>query len=116
MQRIHRLSLLPALLLLSVLASCASTGLAQPQSLDQRLAYTVGQITAVRSAAANALAAKAITADEAEKVLSMTDDAKAIADGAKAALAAGDESGAQNRLVLATSVLTALRSFLGRQS
>jgi len=114
MHRIHRLYL--PLLALLLISACASLGITPPQSIDQRLAYTTGQITAIRGAAANALAAKSITAADAEKVLSMTDDAKALVDGAKAALSAGDEAGAQNRLVLATSVLTALREFLGRKA
>ncbi len=101
---------------LLILSACSSVGITPPQSTDQRLAYATSQITALRSAAADALAAKSITADDAEKVLKMTDDAKAITDTARAALAAGDEAGAQRRLVLATSVLTALRSYLGRQS
>ena len=102
-----------ALLLIS---ACASLGITQPQSLDQRLAYTTGQITGIRSAAATAVESRAISADDGEKVLKMTDDAKALVDGAKTALAAGDQTAAESKLVLATSVLTALRTFLSRQS
>jgi hypothetical protein len=112
--RLHYKLALPFLLL--ILASCASLGLAPPQSIDQRLAYTAGQITAIRGAAASALASKSITVEDAEKVLRMTDDSKALVDGARAALSAGDMQGAESRLLLATNVLTALRAYLGRQS
>lgn len=109
--RIHRLYLLPLLLVL--ISACASLGITQPQSTDQRLAYAFGQVTAMRSAAADALAAGSITAGDAEKVLRLTDDAKVFLDGARTALAGGDEPLAQNRLLLATNVLTGLKAFLG---
>jgi hypothetical protein len=104
------------LLALVLISACASLGIAQPQGIDQRLAYTAGQITALRGAAADALAAKSITADDAEKVLRMTDDSRALLDGARAALRVGDMQGAESRLLLATNVLTALRAYLGRQT
>jgi hypothetical protein len=113
----NRVSLYAALTFLCCLFSaCGTLGITPPQSLDQKLAYTTGQITAVRGAAADALAAQTITADDAEKVLKMTDESKALVDAARVAMVAGDTQAAEGRLVLATNVLTALRAFLGRKS
>lgn len=104
-----------AILVLSTLNACATFGIAEPQSIDQRIAYTVSQVTAVRSATARAVANDTVSAEDGQKVLKMTDDAKALCDGARAALSAGDPKTAESRVLLATSVLAALREFLGRK-
>lgn len=110
--KLHYAFVIP--LLLALLSACASVGITPPQSLDQRLAYAAGQVTGIRSATANALDAKTITSQDAEKVLKMTDESKALIDAARAANSAGDVQGAEGRLTLAINVLAALQAYLGR--
>lgn len=101
--------------LLAFMTACASMGLATPQSLDQRIAYAAGQVTAARGTAADALAGKTISVQDAESALRITDESKTFVDASRAALSAGDTQGAEARLALATSVLLAVKTYLEKK-
>jgi hypothetical protein len=106
---IRKYSLYIALLLI---AGCAQLGLQLPQTFDQKLAYAYGTHTAVQKAAAASLNAKEITSDEAKQVLKLSDESRMLLDAAAAASAGGDISSADGKLLLATSILTQLQSYL----
>jgi hypothetical protein len=102
-------------LLSALLPGCADFGLERAQTFDQKLAYAYGTHTAVLTAAATALDAKRITADDARQVLEMADQTRALLDGARLLSATGDMAGAENRLALATAVLIQIQDYLNRQ-
>lgn len=93
-------------------SSCAYLGLEPAQSFDERLAYAVTQNAAVRNAAATSLEAGAITLDEARQVLKITDEARSVLDAARLASGVGDLQTAEAKLVLASRILTELRTYL----
>lgn len=109
MLRSHRLSLLPLLLL--VLSACSTLGVAPAQSFDQKLAYAYATHTAVLTTATNALSAGTIKSADAEQVLKLADESRALLDGAKA-VSSTDPTMAGNKLALAASILTQLQSYL----
>jgi hypothetical protein len=106
---LKRYSLYIALLLLT---GCASLGLQTPQTFDQKLAYAYGTHIAVQKAAAASLNAKEISSDEAKQVLKLADESRQLLDAAGAASSAGDISSADGKLLLATSILTQLQTYL----
>ena len=101
-------------LLGSVLAGCASLGLATPKGFDQQLAQAYGIHTAVVSATATALQTRSITSAEAEQVQKQADSARALLDTAHTA-EASNPGAAQNDLSLALTALTALQTYLNNQ-
>lgn len=106
--------ILPLLALL--LAGCASLGLAPASGFEDKLAYAVSQNAAVRTAAANSLEAGDIDATDAEAVLKITDEARALLDAARVASGTGDLSTAEARLSLATTILVKLQQHLRERS
>ena len=101
--------------LLGLLAGCAGLGLAPAQSTEQKLAYSYGTVSALRTSAAQALTAGTISVGDAKKVLVDTDAAKAALDAGKAALASGtadSTSVVANNLAIATGILTQVQAFL----
>lgn len=99
-----------------LVAACASIGVEQPESFDQRLAYAYGTNTAVRSAAANAVTVGTIDKSDAQFILKQTDDARALLDASRLALSVGDVSTAEGRLVLAVGILTQLQQYLNTRA
>jgi hypothetical protein len=99
-------------LLLSLLASCALTGTATPQTFNQKLAYAYGLHTAVLQATTTAVTAGTLSSANATKVLAKADDAKAVLDAANSAYAAGDAAGANSKLAIATAALSAIQAYL----
>lgn len=106
---------LPALLAL-LLVGCAQFGLAPPASLTDRLAYAYGTHTAVLQATTAALEVRDIGVEDAQRVLTIADQARDALDAACLAIDVGDVSTAEGRLQLATAILTELQSYLRRQS
>jgi hypothetical protein len=86
-------------------------GLAPAKSLPERVAYGYSTLSAVQFAAANATEAGELSADDAKAVLKIGDEARALLDGAKA-MASTDPAGANDKLILATTVLTNLQAYL----
>lgn len=107
-----RLQYLYALTLALSVAACTSLGLMAPQSLDESIAYSQSQVSALEQSAASALTTKTITVSEAQQALSMGDQATAAINAARAAESVGDTSTAQGKLALATSILTQLSAYL----
>lgn len=93
-------------------AGCASLGLEPAQSFDQKLAYAYGTHTAVLKAADAALTAGSINVEDARKALNLADEARTYLDAAKLVYAAGDTGAANNKLALATAILTQLQTYL----
>lgn len=103
-------------ILLLFLTGCASLGLTAPQTFDEKLAYAVGTHIAVQKAATQSLNAHAITSKEAEQVLKLADESRTVLNAAYAASQVGDMSGANAKLLMATSILTSLQSYLNSRS
>lgn len=99
-------------LALLLIAGCESLGVATPQTFEERLAYGYSQNAAIRTSAAQALQAKTISKDDAQRVLSTTDIARTGLDAARAAHGAGDVSTAMGRLQMANSLLQSVSTFL----
>ncbi len=102
--------------LLFLIAACAQLGLEAPQSFDERLAYAVAQNAGTRSAAAMALDAGRIGKKDAEAVLELTSNVRVLLDAAKLASSTGDVTVAEDRLVLALSLLQSLQVFLNERN
>lgn len=97
---------------LVLLAGCASFGLATPQTFDQKLAFAYGTHSAVQQGATQALADKTLSSTDAMQVLKLADESRALLDAARAAAKAGDPTTANGKLLLATSILTQLQTYL----
>lgn len=100
-----------ALAFLLLLTGCA-VGLQPAKSFDQQLAYAYSTHTAVLSSAGNALEAGDLTVADAEAVLELADQSRALLDAARLASGAGDVATAEGRLALATNVLEQLLAYL----
>jgi hypothetical protein len=99
------------ILLLLTVFGCASLGLATPKGFDQQLAEAYGVHTAVATAATTAVATRAITAAEATAVNSQVISSRQLLDAARQ-IETSNPTGANNDLVLATTALTALQTYL----
>lgn len=95
----------------AVLCACQSLGLAQPESLKQRLAYGYAQYAAVNYAAANGITKGALTPEDGDKILALTDQAKAFLDASRLVVDTNPRL-AGDRLSLAISVLQGAQAFL----
>lgn len=109
MRQLHRLSPLPLLLL--ILSACSTLGVAPAETFAQRLAYAYSTHTAILATATNALNAGTIKSTDAQEVLKLADESRALLDGAKA-VAATDPVVAGNKLALASGILTELQKYL----
>lgn len=95
-----------------LLAACNSLGLATPQTFNQRVAVAIGVHTAVLQATTTAVSSGKLSSSDGQAVLTQADNARALIDAAVAASAAGDATGATNKLALASAALTALQTYL----
>lgn len=95
---------------LLVIAGCAS--LEPAQSFSQKFAYAIGVHTAILQATTSAVEAGTIHSSDAQSILVQADQAKTVLDVANAAYAAGDEAGANSKLAIALTSLTALQEYL----
>ena len=110
------LRLLPLLIFLApapfVLDGCTALGVAQAQTFNEKLAYAYGVHTAVLQASTSAVTAGQLSSADATKVLTDSDYAKSVLDAAAAAYTAGDAAGANSKLAIATSLLSAVQAYL----
>lgn len=102
--------------LLFTLSACAQLGLTPAKTFEDKLAYAVGVHKAVLVATTQSLNAKSISSKDAVQVLKLADDSRLILDAAKQAGALGDMDGANAKLLLAQSALTALQAYLNERS
>jgi hypothetical protein len=100
-----------AAFLCCLLSACATFGLAPAKSLSDRLAYGYATLSAVQYAAATATTAGELSYSDAEDVLKLADQSRALLDGAKAILATEPEAAA-TKLNLAVTILTQLQAHL----
>ena len=109
----HPLRAALAVAVLLIVAACANMGLSPAKTPEQQLAYAYGTVAAIRTSAAQALAAGTISVSDAQKVLTDSDAARAALDAGKLALASGgNPNTVQADLTIATGVITQLQSFL----
>lgn len=100
----------------SMLTACQSVGLAQPESFDQRWAYSQTAVTGLREASTRALDAKLIGSADMEHVIAIADRCSDLLRLARDAAGAGDLSTAEGRLALARGVLNELEAFLASKN
>lgn len=93
------------------LQACAQLGLATPETFNQKAAVALGTVTQVRESATTLLAAKQITADDADNVLKATDVARTGIDTARK-MQATDPTGANSKLDAIRTGLTAVATYL----
>ncbi len=104
------------LLVLGVmLSACASLGLQTAETFNEKLAVGYGTVTQVRSTATQLVVAKKLGSADASNVQAQADSARAGLDIARD-LSKSDMPAANNRLQMATAVLTALQSYLSTRS
>ena len=99
-----------AALLLALLGACAV--IPQPKTFTQSLTAAYAADKAVMDTATAALNAGALKSDDGRQVLKLADGVRDVLDGARAASAIGDSVGAQSKLKMAASALTALQDYL----
>ena len=99
--------------MLILLAGCAQLGLSTPQTFDQKLAVAYGTHTAIERATATELKAGHLKKSDAQEVLTLADQSKALLDAARMA---GDTTVAQNKLTLAVAVLTQIQTYINTRS
>ena len=99
------------LIVLTLVLGCAQLGLPQAQTFDQKLAVGYATVTAIRTSATTLLAAKKITADDAQHVQDQANNARAGLDIARAT-AVTDPAAANAKLTAVRTALTALNAYL----
>jgi hypothetical protein len=100
-----------ALLLALALTGCAQIGLQQAQSFDEKLAYSYAGIASIRSTTAASLMAGSIKLADAEQVQTLADQARTLLDSARA-LENSDATTANGKLLLASSILLQLQTYV----
>lgn len=102
--------------LLYLLTACASLGLAPAKTFDERWSYAQGQTTGLREASTRALDAKLITSGDMEYCIAVADRSTHMLTMARAAYNVGDISTAEGRLLLVSSILTDLETYLTQRA
>jgi hypothetical protein len=107
------LAVIPASLLTAVflLSACETLGMLAPKSFDQKWATAMSINTGIRAASTSALNSKAITVEDAKKILTMNDSARSFLDEAEN-LRKTDLNSAQAKLELADAVIRSIQKFL----
>lgn len=98
-----------------LLTACASLGLVEPKSFDQRLAYAYGNVTALRSSTVQSLGNETIGSADSEYVLRITDQTRSLLDAAQTVAISGDATAAQDRLTVALAVMAELQKYLAKR-
>lgn len=107
-------ALLGAILVALVMVTGCAT-VAAPQTLDQRLAYAYGSVTATRYSCADAVQRERIDKTAATQCLMLTDHARRTVDAARLLVVSGDPASAQAQLELATGLLLEVEKMLKAQ-
>lgn len=109
MRAIHRLYVLP--LLLMMLTACATLGLEQPKTFNERLAAAYTTVTAARDSAGTLLSSGKITAADAQQVQNQCDNVRSGLDIARD-IHAKDPPAGDAKLTAVLAGLTALQAYL----
>lgn len=99
-----------------LIQACTALGLQQPETFRDDYAYALGQTTALRTTAAQALEQRQISIKDAEYVLQVTDNSRAYLDTAKQVYESGEQLKGKSQLEVATSVLLQLQQFLNTRA
>lgn len=100
-----------AFFLVALVTACAQLGVPTPETLNQRIAVTVGTVTAVRASTTTLLTAKKLSADDADNIQRQADNVIAGAQVARS-LATTDPAAADAKLQQTRAVLTALQQYI----
>ena len=98
-----------------VLMMTAWATITAPQSLDQRLAYAYGSVTATRYSCADAVQRQRIDKTAATQCLMLTDHARRTVDAARLLVVSGDLESAQAQIELVTGLLLEVERMLKAQ-
>lgn len=109
-QQMNHLQRASWLVMAALLVGCAA--FTPAKSFDEKLAYAYGTHTAILHAAAAGVANGELSVPDAEQVLKLSDQCRAILDTAKLAAGTGDVTTAEGQLALAVNVLTELQNYL----
>lgn len=96
---------------LGVLAGCAQLGVPAPETMPQRIAVGLSNVTQVRKAAVILLKADKISVRDAENIQAQADNAATALNIARV-IAVDDPAGANAKVSSAIAVLTALDAYL----
>lgn len=94
-----------------LLYGCATIGVPPAQNFEQKWAYATATHTAVMSAAAASVKVGDLSKADGQQVLRLADEARALLDAAEA-LSSSDESAANQKLALASTILLQLQQYL----
>ncbi len=97
-----------------LLVACATLGVPTPESFNERTAFALAQITAVRESAARLVTSGSISAEDAQNIQQQADSARAGVDIA-IVIHDTDPAQAENRLKTAQVIVDALRAYLQGQ-
>jgi hypothetical protein len=100
-----------AMLLILTLTACAQLGLQAPQTFNQKAAVAYGTVTQIRETAVPLLAAKKISAEDAQNTQASADVARLGVDTARR-LHAADPNAADARISAVITSLNALAAYL----
>lgn len=95
-----------------VLVMTACSTIATPQTLDQRLAYAYGSVTATRYTCADAVQRQRVDKAAAQQCLLLTDHARKTVDAARTLVIAGQPGDAQAQLTLALDILASVERMM----
>lgn len=98
-----------------VLTGCASLGMEKPTGLKEQIASAEGLHTSVLDAVDSSLNARTISSTTAQSIITQADQAQTVLEASKSAFLAGDVTGAQSKLAIALTTLTALQDYLRSQ-
>lgn len=104
---------LPFIFAVLVLSACAVLGVPQPQSFNERVAFTMSGVTATREAATELVSNGVITPDDAQNVQQQADTAREGVDLAVAFHATKPEQ-AEAKLAAAQVIVAALKDYIVR--
>ena len=98
--------------LATLVSACGVFGTEPADTFEERYAYAVSTITAVRDTAREALQAGDISVDKAQDVLKASDSARTLADSALAVKNAGRDDEANQTLLRALTLIEQLQEIL----
>ena len=98
---------------LGFIAGCAQVGMQAPRDFNDELGYSYAAVTSARLAAANALDTGQIKLADAQRVLILSDQARALLDSARAAHGVKDDTSAAALLAQTTAILVQLQAITG---
>ncbi len=100
-----------SLISFTLISACATMGVPSPETFNEKLAVGYGTVTQIRTTTAQLVTSKKLGSVDAQNIQGQADNARAGLDIARD-LSKSDLPAANNRLQMATTILTALQSYL----